>query len=1220
MPLRVRKTSWNRVCLNKGTMLNLQKSLPKSPRGKTLDEKSPDGYHENRQTRAVPDPTETIVGLIQTQARIHPERLAIIDGEVEIDFRRLIEKADTIAGELNARGVKPGSLVGVCMDRTWQLVATLLGVLRAGCAYVPLDPTYPKERVRYMLEHSGVVATLVGDEKAARLCEAGSDLLWVDEITDRRNHEVVGPSPNDLAYVIYTSGSTGKPKGVAVEHRNVVAMSHAMGMLLDDEELSGVLAAASVCFDTSVMETLGTLSLGGTIVLAENALELPNLPLANKVKTCVMVPSAMQALLSSAKLPEGLRSVVLGGEALKLSLANQIHALNRGLRLVNAYGPTEDTVFSTTVDIPPGVDVVTIGKSVANSRSYILDEAMQPVPDGTAGELYLAGSKLARGYLHDKDLTEKRFVEMELEVSIPETRLYKTGDLCCRRENGEIEFQGRADQQVKIRGFRIEIGEIESTLESMDGVKAAAAAALVGPVGQKILAVYVVRADAAVTEETVKSYLAEWLPGYMVPQAVMFLKALPLLPNDKLNRDGLPCFEDVQKAGALSPTRVLDDWLTGDTDQQRSTILSTIQKEVAALLSVDDPKQFSQYHSFDSFGLDSLTVLELGSRLSEALGRPLPTTATTEHSTPAALVDHVLSLTSSEGAKASTGKALETTDTLSTFQAHIRSSHPTFQAAKVPAWSISDKAKVVQELTRMVNERRRNPYSKVIRTGSASRGTVSDVYADEEQEAIIWTTNLYLGLNRDSTVIEKSRRALERFGTGMGTSAAASGLTDTHVEFETAFADLVGKPSACLFPTGYTANVGVIAGVVGPNDVVVVDQLCHASIVDGARLSGAKVRTFQHNNASDLEEVLKTEMSPYHTVLVALEGVYSMGEGTAPVAEITRMAKKYGALVLVDEAHSFGFYGPRGAGICADQGVTEDVDFIMTTLSKALGSLGGVIAASTEHVELLKASARAYIFRASVSPADIAAALAALRRLRSDDALRKRLWDTTRYMRQRFSEAGYDLGTGDGPIVTPHFADKDKLYAIVQGLYERGVQTSAVTYPIVESGRGRLRFICSASHTRDDVDTTLEALLETEREVDERLSTAQNASTGRRLGLADVEDWATTFVDYVADSMATTLVPVPDLAVSVVVADGEIPVTITITEQTVTLGSSKETDVPSCSLFLKDNNAVTALCLSTVEELLHSICSGGCALAGQVEPFIWFVGRLVDHQQTITCS
>jgi 7-keto-8-aminopelargonate synthetase-like enzyme len=299
------------------------------------------------------------------------------------------------------------------------------------------------------------------------------------------------------------------------------------------------------------------------------------------------------------------------------------------------------------------------------------------------------------------------------------------------------------------------------------------------------------------------------------------------------------------------------------------------------------------------------------------------------------------------------------TDTLASFQTHIQSSHPTFQAAKASAWDATDKSKLVQEVLRMVNNDRRNPYSKVLRTGSATKGIVGDAYNEEEQEAIIWTTNLYLGLNRDPQVMNEASMALERFGTGMGTSAAASGMTNQHLEFEAEFADLVGKPSACLFPTGYTANVGAVAGLLGRNDVVIIDQLCHASIVDGARLCGATVRTFQHNNVANLESVLKSEVSPYRTVLVVLEGVYSMGEGAAPVAEIVRMAKKYNALVLVDEAHSFGFYGEGGAGICAAQGVTEEVDFIMTTLSKAMGSLGGVVAASQEHVDLLKSSSRA---------------------------------------------------------------------------------------------------------------------------------------------------------------------------------------------------------------------------------------------------------------------
>jgi hypothetical protein len=306
------------------------------------------------------------------------------------------------------------------------------------------------------------------------------------------------------------------------------------------------------------------------------------------------------------------------------------------------------------------------------------------------------------------------------------------------------------------------------------------------------------------------------------------------------------------------------------------------------------------------------------------------------------------------------------------------------------------------------------------------------------------------------------------------------------------------------------------------------------------------------------------------------------------------------------------------------------VDFIMTTLSKALGSLGGVVAAREEHVALLKSSARAYIFQATASPADIAAALAALRRLSADDALRERLWDTTTYMRQRFSAAGYDLGTGDGPIVTPHFSDKDKLFAIVHGLYERGVHTAAVTYPIVESGRGRLRFICSASHTREDVDTTLEALIDAERDAERETEEERQALEDRRVqgapspGRSGVEEWANAFSAYLKETLATAPGPTPNLAVSVGLPGNGGPITILINERDVTVGARETHEIheiheiggtPFCSLLPADDRAVSALCSSDVQGLLDSICTGACVLNGQVEPFIWLIGRMADWQR-----
>lgn len=1160
----------------------------------------------------------TICGLIAKQQHTQPNQVAIIDGETNIDYQALMQRANEVAGELKHRGVHTGALVGVCMQRSWELVATLLGVMQAGCAYVPLDPAYPQDRVHYMLEHSRAVAAIVDSEHTAQLCDGVRELVQIDQV-GKHHDPTLYPTSNDLAYVIYTSGSTGRPKGVAVEHKSVVAMHQEMRGRFSNEELQGVFAGASVCFDTSVMEIMGTLSLGGTIILAKNALQLTKLPAVDKIKTCVMVASAMQALLSIDTLPQGIQCLVFGGEALKLSLVEQIRAQRPSLRILNAYGPTEDTVYSTIVEIPLNPSLITIGKSVPGSRAYILDEALQPVTGDTAGELYLAGSKLAKGYLYDQTLTQERFIEITPNEAISDSRLYKTGDLCRWANNEEIEFLGRVDQQVKIRGFRIELEEIESTLETMQGIDAAAAAAIDGGIGQKILAVYVVSKDGSITEANIKAYLAERLPQYMVPQVVKYLEALPLLPNDKLDRKKLISLaENDAKPSTDNPSNHLIQRLIGSHKAQETTIMSIIQDEVVALLNLGNKDLVLPDQAFDSLGLDSLTTLEFSRRLSQLLGQEVSAHAIFEHPTPQALAHYITQKLSNGAQVTSANQAPKVaTDTLASFQTHIQSSHPTFQAAKASAWDATDKSKLVQEVLRMVNNDRRNPYSKVLRTGSATKGLVGDAYNDEEQEAIIWTTNLYLGLNRDPQVMREASIALENFGTGMGTSAAASGMTNQHLEFEVEFADLVGKPSACLFPTGYTANVGAVAGLLGRNDVVVIDQLCHASIVDGARLCGATVRTFQHNNAADLEAVLKSEVSPYRSVLVVLEGVYSMGEGAAPVAEIVRMAKKYNALVLVDEAHSFGFYGEGGAGICAAQGVTEEVDFIMTTLSKAMGSLGGVVAASQEHVDLLKSSSRAYIFQASVSPADMAAALTALRRLRADDALRERLWDTTRYMRQKFEEAGYDLGTGDGPIVTPHFGDKDKLYAIVQSLYQKGVQTSAVTYPIVESGRGRLRLICSAAHTRQDVDRTLEALIEAEREVDAQLAVACQAPKGEAVTQADLKEWTQTFGAYLQEILTKASFATPNLVVSVRASESATPIAIVCQEGRVNVGDQAPCNLPTCSLLLSEKAALEALQASDVQGLLQAVCKGSCVLKGQVEPFIWFIARLVDQQKGV---
>ncbi|WP_258044783.1 amino acid adenylation domain-containing protein [Streptomyces sp. SM11] len=1175
---------------------------------------------------------ETVWVLFEARAARQGSRIAVVDGTVDIDYERLWARAEAIAEELAARGVAPGALVGVCLGRTWELVATLLGVLRAGCAYVPMDPAYPAERVRYMIEHSRA-ASVVVDAGTAALCSAAPDRVRLDAVPDRpAASPTVSPavcSAGDLAYVIYTSGSTGKPKGVAVEHRGVVAMAASMHRLLDDEDLTGVLAAASVCFDPSVMEMLGTLVLGGTVVLSENVLALRELPAAHRVRTAIMVPSAMKALLAAGPLPGGLRCVVLGGEVLSRSLVERVHADPCAPRVVNVYGPTEATVFITAAEAGSGP--ITIGGPVLKARAYVLDESLRPVPAGTAGELALAGDQLARGYLHDHERTRQSFPALAPDGPVPEQRIYRTGDLCRWTETGELEFLGRADRQVKIRGHRIELDEIEAVLASMPGVDEAAVVATTGE-GKSLLTAYAVSRQESVTASTVRSHLADRLPKYMSPHHVMLPAELPKLPNGKVDRLRLPApahhGDEVApegKGGGDGPVapRTGPGALPSPHEQRRSVLLAMVMEETALLLGAPGPGAVGPDEPLAALGVDSLDIAELTVRLSRGLATDLPSSTLVEQMTPQEAVDGLLAVlgrASGGGEVRGRPQGVGAADRLGVFQDQLRSGHPPAFAAKVPAWSATDRGALVQHFRGLLARSGLDPYGKVVRTGSAERGLVADPATGEEHEALIWTTNLYLGLNRDEEVIEEARRALSRFGTGMGISAAGSGQTGLHTDFEQEFAAMVGKPAACLFPTGFTASLGAVAGIVGDQDVVVMDQLCHASLVDGARLSGARVRTFRHNDAADLRAVLTAESSPYRTTLVVLESVYSMGEGAAPLRELVSAATESGALVLVDEAHSFGLYGARGAGLCAAEGVTEQVDFVLTTLSKALGSIGGVVAAREQHIALLRASARSYVFQANISPADVAAALAALRRVAAGDALRARLWETAHYMRQRFSDAGYELGTGDGLIITPFFSDGEKLRAITRGLFRRGVHAAAVTYPIVERGRGRLRFICSASHTRADVDETLRALIDAEAE------TATAPTSHGELDLreerdeqstrVDVANWADALTTYLESVLAGLPAPAPHLVVTIVLPGGQEDLVVRINEHGVTREPDSTAATPACSLRLADDEATAALCSRNVESLLESVIAGTCVLTGHTQPFVWLIGRLSDWQSS----
>jgi len=468
------------------------------------------------------------------QAERTPGAVALIDGEESLTYGELAIRASALAERLRRMGIGPEARVAVCMPRSADLVTALLGVLAAGGAYVPVDPAYPREHQRFMLEDCG--AAVVIEEK---------DLKDIKDPKDKKTGE--GPvqsfrsfrsfsSPDTLAYLIYTSGSTGRPKAVGITHHNAAALVDWALATFPDDLSGGVLASTSICFDLSVYEIFGTLSCGGTVILAENALALPELPAAGRVGLINTVPSALAELLRLGPLPPSVRTISLCGEPFSRHLADEIEA--RGIRrAVNYYGPTEDTVYSTWTQVPQGERLEpAIGRSITGSRAYLLDRGLRPVPLGARGDLYLAGDGLARGYLGRPDLTAERFVPDPV-AEIPGGRMYRTGDLARWRAAGQLEFFGRADRQVKVRGFRVEPAEIEAVLAELPGVADVAV-----DVRDGRLAAWLVPREGIAGEDLVegaRSAVLDRLPRHMIPALWAHLPALPHTPNGKLDHRAL---------------------------------------------------------------------------------------------------------------------------------------------------------------------------------------------------------------------------------------------------------------------------------------------------------------------------------------------------------------------------------------------------------------------------------------------------------------------------------------------------------------------------------------------------------------------------------------------------------------------------------------------------------------------------------------------------------
>lgn len=558
-------------------------------------------------------PRDTVVDRFLARVAADPGADAVVCGDRRISYARLGAAANALAARLRAQGIGPGSLVGIALPRTAELLVAVLGVLEAGAAYLPLDPSYPAERIAFIRDDAGAALVLAaGDVSLAATGDAAPD---------------EAPSPDDVAYVIYTSGSTGRPKGVAVQHGALTNLLDSMREHLGARAADTWLGLTSLSFDISTVELLLPLTVGARVVLVppdrhRDAAAQLRLVDRHGVTHVQATPSGWRLLLEAGLTRSGLVAVT-GGEALPAELAAALRPLVG--RLVNAYGPTETTVWSALADIEPGAPV-TIGGPVANTTLHVLDDALRPVPDGIAGELWIGGLGVTHGYRGRSGLTADRF--RPDPFGAPGARIYGTGDLVRRGPGGALEFLGRVDNQVKLRGHRIEPGEIEARLATHPSV-AQAVVTLADPHGPRArLVAHVVPATGPLDADALRAHVAQALPGHMVPAAFAVLDRFPLTPNGKLDRAALPALDDERQSNQLLLGGGSTDrpgGATADPEASAGGTADTTAATVTAIwqevLRIDD---IAADEDLFDLGGHSLTITQIAVRIRKRLGVDVP--------------------------------------------------------------------------------------------------------------------------------------------------------------------------------------------------------------------------------------------------------------------------------------------------------------------------------------------------------------------------------------------------------------------------------------------------------------------------------------------------------------------------------------------------------------------------------------------------------------------
>ena len=568
--------------------------------------------------------------LFEEQVKKNPDWVAVQSEGQQLTYDELNRQSNQLARRLRKLGVGPEMRVGLCVERNPQMVVGMLGILKAGGAYVPLDTAYPADRLKFMVQDAAIAVLVTQGALLNWLPEMQVQRIRLDEdlgeISCESVENVVSRvDRQNLAYVIYTSGSSGKPKGVAIEHGSASVLLQWARDIFSAEELSGVLASTSICFDLSVFEIFAPLCWGGKAIIVRDALSLAEMEQGFGVKLLNTVPSAMTELLRIKGVPPAVKTINLAGEALQPSIVRQLYDELKVERVFNLYGPSEDTTYSTYACLKQGEanGRVPIGRPISNTQAYVLDKEHQPVPVGCMGELYLGGKGVARGYLNRPELTAERFIPNPFSVAGGE-RIYRTGDQVRWGRDGKLEFLRRLDQQVKIRGYRIELGEIEAALNEHAEVAACAVVVREDQPGDRRLVAYVVK-TGAIDDTEIREFVKERLPEYMIPTAVIHLEKLPLTLNGKLDRNSLPAPEGpgTARKAYVGPRNGEEELLCG---------------LFAEVLNVES---LGVHDNFFAVGGHSLLATRLLSRIRETMGVEVALRSVFEFPTVAELAVHL---------------------------------------------------------------------------------------------------------------------------------------------------------------------------------------------------------------------------------------------------------------------------------------------------------------------------------------------------------------------------------------------------------------------------------------------------------------------------------------------------------------------------------------------------------------------------------------------------